>query len=165
MAVGVAVVVTVVGGGVLGAPVGAMVTEVAVGAAVGIVVLVGLEVGICVGAVDAVVAMVEHMKVKDVTAVPVTDLIPLARLPLAHSTGTGVIATVLVPYGPSLTEVVHSVNVSWVTKEFERPKLYEQYPTELLEPSPLMAVLRESEGRPVFTFLTAPSEHWTELIP
>lgn len=68
----------------------------------------------------------EHMKAKEVRAVPVMVVIPVALLPLVHATDTGVEDAELNPNGPSMAEVVHSVNVSCVTKEPERLLLYAQ---------------------------------------
>lgn len=54
--------------------------------------------------------MVAHTKLNLVTAVPPIILTPVALLPLVH--GTGVPDVPLVPYEPSVAEVLHSINES-----------------------------------------------------
>lgn len=55
--------------------------------------------------------IVAQIRLNEVRAVPVTEVTPVALL---HGTDTGVSPAALVPKGPCVTPVLHSVNLSCV---------------------------------------------------
>lgn len=93
---------------------------VVVGAELGTAVGTGKGVGVWVGIdVGAAVATVAQTKEKEVSAVPVTILTPVATRPLEHP--CAVMDAVLEPNGPSVVEVAHSPSANCVMNDPDKP--------------------------------------------